>query len=169
MLKENNKPLKPKKIICYTISVSRNFLADHPRKGQPTNFIQSIEDLTKIHTIRRNYALWEKRMAKVQRGEACIKLFYYSGKPYYSERVYFKELFNTDNIGIEKLTFEKALEEEYTALTGQPQFSYQSSIDIQLLAKNDGLSLMDFYSWFAKYDLSKPMAIIHFSNFRYFN
>lgn len=161
--------MKPKKLICYTISVARNFLAKHPRKGQPTNFIESIENYTKIHTIRANFEYWQKAIAEVQKENAYISLRYWSGLPYKSEQVEFKKLFNTDNIGIEKLTFEKELEEEYTALTGQNQFSYQSNIDIKLLAQNDGLSLMDFYSWFAKYDLSEPMAIIHFTNFRYEN
>ena len=35
------------------------------------------------------------------------------------------------------------------------------------LAKNDGLSLPDFEEWFEPYDLSKPLAIIHFTNYRY--
>ena len=35
------------------------------------------------------------------------------------------------------------------------------------LAKNDGLSLTYFTDWFKGYDLSKPMAIIHFTKFRY--
>jgi hypothetical protein len=41
------------------------------------------------------------------------------------------------------------------------------SMEISELAKNDGLSENDFCEWFRKYDLSKPMAIIHFTNFRY--
>ena len=35
------------------------------------------------------------------------------------------------------------------------------------LAKNDGLSLEEFKEWFKGYDLSQPMAIIHFTRFRY--
>ncbi len=35
------------------------------------------------------------------------------------------------------------------------------------LARNDGLSLEDWEAWFKDYDLSKPMAIIHFTPFRY--
>jgi hypothetical protein len=35
------------------------------------------------------------------------------------------------------------------------------------LAKNDGLSLKNFKEWFKKYDISEPMAIIHFTKFRY--
>ena len=151
----------------YTLIVSRNFPVTHPRKGQHTLFVESIENCTKIHTIRANFEYWNKAITEVQKGYAYISLRYWEGLPYKSKQVEFMKLCYTDNIGIEKLTFEKQLEEEYTALTGQPQFSYQSNIEIELLAKNDGLSLMDFYSWFAKYDLSKDMAIIHFTDFRY--
>jgi len=35
------------------------------------------------------------------------------------------------------------------------------------IARNDGLSFDDFEEWFKDYDLSKPMAIIHYSDFRY--
>lgn len=34
-------------------------------------------------------------------------------------------------------------------------------------AANDGLSLSDWREWFKGYDLTKPMAIIHFTPFRY--
>lgn len=35
------------------------------------------------------------------------------------------------------------------------------------VAKNDGLHPADWIEWFSAYDLSKPMAIIHFAKFRY--
>jgi hypothetical protein len=38
---------------------------------------------------------------------------------------------------------------------------------LDYLAKNDGLSLDDFKEWFKGYDLSKPLALIHFTKFRY--
>lgn len=40
-------------------------------------------------------------------------------------------------------------------------------IDREILANNDGLSKEDWQEWFRGYDLSKPMAIIHFTKFRY--
>jgi len=40
-------------------------------------------------------------------------------------------------------------------------------IDFDKLAANDGLLTEDWYRWFKKYDLSKPMAVIHFTSFRY--
>ena len=35
------------------------------------------------------------------------------------------------------------------------------------LAENDGLSFENWADWFKDYDLKQPMAIIHFTNFRY--
>jgi hypothetical protein len=35
------------------------------------------------------------------------------------------------------------------------------------IATNDGLSEDDFKAWFEGYDLSKPKAVIQFTNFRY--
>jgi hypothetical protein len=35
------------------------------------------------------------------------------------------------------------------------------------IPQNDGLSPEDFKEWFKKYDLLEPMAIIHFTKFRY--
>ena len=41
--------------------------------------------------------------------------------------------------------------------------------NIFMLAENDGLTFADWKAWFSnpKYDLSEPMAIIHFTKFRY--
>lgn len=35
------------------------------------------------------------------------------------------------------------------------------------IAEHDGLSLNDWVDWFGGYDLPEPMAIIHFTKFRY--
>ena len=77
----------PKKIKRYRLGVSRNFPTTHPKKGEPTNFDEKIScgchcpgdcnvcDFTqgkKLHTIRANYPLWEKRMKEVQAGRARL-------------------------------------------------------------------------------------------------
>lgn len=38
---------------------------------------------------------------------------------------------------------------------------------LRVLANNDGLSLFDWTCWFSDIDITKPLAIIHFTNFRY--
>ena len=185
--------MKTPKIKRYRLGVSRNLPTTHARKGEPTYFVEKItgtlrdaksdcqmcseckdckiepnpcdwkkrgvEHNFKIHTIRGNYELWAKRMAEVQAGNAVIELFYWSGKPYNSPQVVFATLDKDSGCGVQELRW-------LTSCTAQIRDNGRLVTDIQL-AKNDGLSLDDFKEWFRKYDLSQPMAIIHFTSFRY--
>jgi len=165
----------------YVVSISRTFPATHPRKGEPTGFREKILnelipcgliefntvykhgldiEITgeKIHTIRANYDFWRKRIEQVWLGEAELSLRYWSGKPRHSKQVEFLRLGKDDGVGIQKVEFKA---DEFGPLVdGKNQF-------VSDLAKNDGLSLTDFTDWFKGYDLSKPLAIIHFTKFRY--
>lgn len=183
--------MKAKKIVRYRLPVSVKFPATHKRAGEPTYFIEKIELALghvntycsecffgggnckqcfvtngevwpKLHTIRGNYDLWAKRFEKIQRGEAVLELYYWSGKPYNSKCVTICQLGKEDGVGVEKLTF----------IANDINFphvaeSLNSWLSIGIVAKNDGLSLEDFKEWFRGYDLSKTMAIIHFTSFRY--
>ena len=40
-------------------------------------------------------------------------------------------------------------------------------VNPQQLSCNDGLSYYEWLNWFRGYDLSQPLAIIHFTFFRY--
>lgn len=142
----------------YVLTVSENFPKTHPKSGEPTNFPLSIKHYDKIHTIRGNYDLWAKRFEKINAGEAVLSIRVWEGKPYNSKQ---REIFRYDyrrNIGIEKVTFRDYLYD--ININGK-------SVDVDELAKNDGLSYSDFEHWFKGYDLSKPMAVIHFTDFRY--
>jgi hypothetical protein len=154
----------------------------HERVGEPTFFVEKLErtlelkysklhlelELTKIHTIRSNYPLWKKRFEKINRGEAVLELYYWEkpGGCYVegNKQIVFCQLSKDDGIGLQKLAFlsyywiNPVLVDENDMCTG---------LMVNELAKNDGLLLNDFKEWFKKYDLSKPMAIIHFTNFRY--
>ncbi|WP_311354003.1 hypothetical protein [Alloprevotella tannerae] len=117
--------------------------------------------LVKLHTIRANYPLWEKRVKEIQAGNAVLSIRQWSGKQYRSKQVEIARLTAEDGVGIQKLCFPN----RSTALVDYPE--RKLSVDFKLLAKNDGLSLADWCDWFRYYDLSKPLAIIHFTNFRY--
>lgn len=127
----------------------------------------------KIHTIRSNYELWSKRMAEVHAGRAVIELFYWSGKPYHKDdngigQVVFATLDKDSGCGVQALIFpERHI--AYATVCGQeyPNPTWYKGVLSSELAKNDGLSFEDFKAWFKGYDLSKPMAIIHFTKFRY--
>lgn len=113
----------------------------------------------KVHTIRANYPLWAKRIAEVERGVACLSIRQWTDKPYRSKQVEIARLTKDDGVGIQKLEF-------VDGKLGLPRIGivYQRKHE---LAHNDGLSFEDWESWFKGYDLTQPMAVIHFTDFRY--
>lgn len=173
----------------YVIIVSPTFPSSHPRRGQSTYFKEKIDiglgryeatgffdglsrnwanvDTPKIHTIRKNFPLWEKRMAKVLKYEAVISLRFWElpGGCYTkgNKQIEIARLSADDNIGIQELEFTSLDFRSKPIINGYMDESYY----FDALAKNDGLSLQDFKDWFKGYDLTKPMAIIHFTNFKY--
>jgi len=174
--------MKAKKLIRYRLGVSRQFPATHPRKGDPTFFPEMIlsalgkhELLTatcfqkppcKLHTCRSNYPLWQKRFEKIEKGEAVLEPFYWSGKPYRSKQIVFATLSKDDGIGIQQLEFLNGNISD-PVVWDYINFSDAPYVGLESLSKNDGLSLEDFKAWFKNNDLSRPMAIIHFTSFRY--
>lgn len=151
----------------YVLTVSQKFPNYHQCAGDPTNFENLIfnglyDDGVdkKIHTMRQNYGLWAKRFDKINKGEAQLSLRKWSGKPYSSKQEVIINLTKHDGIGLEKLDF---------TLLGWFVNDIDSDCDIKDFARNDGLSQGDWYNWFK--DTIKigmePLAIIHFTNFRY--
>lgn len=180
--------MNTKKIIHYRLSISRTFPAKHPKSGQETNFEPKILLAKmrqnnrgtvinaekngvllepKIHTIRGNYKLWQKRFEKIEKGEAVLELYYWTGKPYNSKCVTFATLKKKDGIGMQKLYFEFGrLLEPFISLEDSKNGT-QTYLSIHEVAKNDGLIYPDFKEWFKGYDLSEPLALIYFTEFRY--
>ena len=175
--------MKTQKIKRYRLGVSRTFPKGHQRAGEPTYFVEQIKNSLiefsneascndngdvivnkKLHTIRSNYPLGDKRMKEVQAGRAVIELFYWSGKPYNSPQIVFATLDKDSGCGLQKLNFVsssiKGIDIPIIDLV-------KGTVNPTALSKNDGLSLEDFKAWFKGYDLSKQMAIIHFTKFRY--
>ena len=185
-----------KKIKTYRAPLSREFPATHPRAGQPTGFAEKINNrltfllhgyileetkdriLEKRHTCRSNYENWKKKIDEVIAGEAILVLYEWTGRPYrdkphnifvfYSSKSkwlvdelrkderYKDVSFVCDSgLGVQKLTVTDCL-----YVGGNP-------IPESLIAQNDGLAHVDFRYWLKGYDLSEPLAIIHFTKFRY--
>lgn len=137
----------------YVLIVSEKFPQTHQRAGEDTNFIQQIKDGVKKHTIRGNYDLWKKRINEIQAGKAYLSIRIWIGKPYRSKQ---KEILQLTEVGIQKLEswyFFYAINDLESEITNED------------LSANDGLSLDDFKDWFKK--AKYPMAIIHFTDFRY--
>lgn len=155
----------------YVITLSRYFLAAHSKAGEPTNFRDAFNagqvfnrgsECTylrpKLHTIRANYPLWENRIKEVQDGKAMLSIRQWTGKPYRSKQIEIARLTAKDGVGIQKLEIFDLM---------RPAKVDGRLVDLMDLAHNDGLSFSDWYHWFRGYGLSKPMAIIHFTKFRY--
>jgi hypothetical protein len=145
----------------FVLIVSKQFPKTHKNSGKDTGFIMAIKNLpnlekSKIHTIRGNYNLWSKRAKEINEGKAILSIRYWSGKPYNSKQIEIKQL---QKVGIEKL-------EDPTNFVFAPIEG--ACIPWGDVAKNDGLSFEDFCDWF-KIKSKEPMAIIHFTNFRYHN
>ena len=100
----------------YVITLSRHFLANHKQAGEETHFKekfllgQGLTDydtpsMAKIHTIRANYPLWEKRIKEVQEGRAALSIRQWTGKPYRSKQVEIAMLTAENGVGVQKLEF----------------------------------------------------------------
>ena len=159
----------------YVLILSQTFPAKHQRKGEATNFDAQILNAVwrarnmncvlpkygmKLHTIRSNYDLWRKRFEQIDAGKAVLSIRYWIGKPYHSKQMEVYKLTNKDGIGLQRLEF-------YNGCLQQPIISGDMTIRAEYLAKNDGLSFESWKDWFMSYDTSKPLAIIHFTKFRY--
>ncbi|WP_315170199.1 hypothetical protein [Alloprevotella tannerae] len=171
----------------YVLTLSKIFPRTHARAGKPTNFkvkfylgqgcpdCDEPQDLSgvnisdcnscvnachypKIHTIRANYELWRKRIKEVQEGQAVLSIRQWTGKSYRSKQVEIARLTANDGVGIQKLELTNDLAE--CIIEGR-HYNYVS------IAKNDGLHPDDWLNWFSCHNLFKPMAIIHFTKFRY--
>lgn len=151
----------------YVLTVSEFFPKTHLKGGLPTEFIDSIANKTKLHTIRGNYQLWRKRFIEIENGNACLSIRYWTGKPYNSKQ---KEVFNLtkeDGIGIQALYFESERLLEPFISHEDSKDNVQTYLSTHEIAINDGLIYPDFKEWFKYQSLSEPLALIHFTSFRY--
>lgn len=146
------------------VLLSKVFFEGHPKAGQPTNFAKSVKDGCKRHTVRSNYAYWEKKIAalKKQGGTLCIRQW--SGKPYRSQQETVLEV-PASVVGIQKVAI---------AQTGVSQLSIKvegCEVPISEIARNDGLNSVEFSEFLRPILTSEgnetTFAVIHFTNFRY--
>lgn len=154
---------KEVKLKCYVLTISRNFPQKTKRAGEPTLFFDKIESGEKLHTIRMNWKLWKKRFKAISEGKAYLSVRYWTGKPYNSPQEIYKDFYNTDGIGLQKLSFP----------LGTFIDDVDSDVRLVELAKNDGLDFEDFKAWFGdkltENNGNNDLAIIHFTPFRYSN
>ncbi len=165
----------------YIITLSKQFMKGHPREGEKTGFrdklLLALDDknvnsnvIKKVHTIRENFPLWEKRIKEVQDGRAILSIRQWSGKPYRSKQEVVCNLTKDSGIGIQKLSVMEYIDNDDDSeramycIDNNPRPHLTSS----QIALNDGLEVNDWRAWFSKVDLtSNPCVIIHFTSFRY--
>lgn len=156
----------------YILMLSKRFPVNHPKAGQHTFFRDKIlaslfhnhEYWKKLHTIRANYLLWEKRIKEVRDGNAMLSLRQWADKPYRSKTQEIVRLSASDGVGIQILEFEKDCDGMASWYFFNIDGKCPSLVDVAL---NDGLTLEDWKALFKDYDLSRPFAVIHFTPFRY--
>lgn len=163
----------------HVLMVSRTFPSWHPKKGQPTYFLEkilrarnkrpkkqlfiqhgldySIKE-TKIHTIRSNFDFWHKRISDIHYGGFELSLRYWEGMPYKSRQIELLKIPGKD-LSLQKLIF---IDGDINRPTIAGNGSAVFGISPDMLSENDGLTLEDWKQWFINYDLTVPFAIIKF-------
>ena len=172
--------MKTKKLKTYVIFVSRTYPAYHSQKGHSTYFIEKIKGLfpfelsnsiRKIHTFRANYPLWKKRIDEVLAGNAVLVLKYHSIGRYVkvNQQIEFARFDKDSGIGIQEAIYKTDFDEPFSGMAIRCEDGVFRDFPFYRVAENDGLTEADFACWFekGKYELSEPMACIHFTKFRY--
>jgi len=166
---------KQDKLRVYPLIISEKFPPHCLNSGNDTFFVDKImnayldskklvvdKNNIKLHTIRQNYDYWKPRIDNISNGTGYLSIRVWFGKPYASKSEQ-KEVFRLDSsngVGIERLDMTKCC----YLING-----IDTGIDTDTLANNDGLSTSELLDWFLgeiKPNMP-PMAIIHFTNFRY--
>ena len=138
----------------------------HPKAGEPTDFKDKLLSGEKIHTIRGNYLLWQKRIREVQSGNAVVSIRQWEGKPYRSNQVEIARIDHSSGCGVQLISMGKPNKDEIYWNVD----SMRTKERLDEVAKNDGLSCEDFCRWFFPDRIKKSHfigAIIHFTPFRY--
>lgn len=135
--------------------LSKVFPKGHRREGEPTGFKEKLISGEKIHTIRTNFPLWEKRIKEVKEGNACISVRQWEGKPYRSKQIEIARLTKENGVGIEMLWLDPIVRLK-------PQLKAIPGLDT-----HDGLCREDWLNWFKSAPRGKALPIIHFTPFRY--
>lgn len=151
----------------YVITLSKTFPKWHKRSGEVTGFESALlnalsdgnsEGKRKLHTIRANFGLWGQRFVEINSGKAVLSVREWTGLPYRSQQREIVTLSKEDGIGLQALFITGLL---------RPGRIAGNTIELPVIAENDGLCYNDWFWWFSGYDISKPLAVILFTKFRY--
>lgn len=132
----------------FVITLSKTFPRTHIHSGRETNFAHLLGNglnLTedglkicrhKIHTVRTNLPLWEKRISEIQSGQAVLSIREWTGRPYGSPQKELARLTGSDGVGVQALKLKDLFSS--TVIDGE-------KVELPDLAAHDGLSFSDWY------------------------
>ena len=151
---------KKKQILLF----SRVFPPSHSKAGKPTGFAEKLAAGTKIHTIRADKKGWWKDGEKaINSGKKYLSMKQWIGRPYNSGQITLGE---RERIGLQSITMTYSLDDPLPKAWVDGK-----QVPVELLAKNDGLSVEDFVEWFFGTKLYSGNVfegvIIHLTDFRY--
>lgn len=130
----------------FVITLSKTFPRTHIHSGRETNFAHLLGNglnLTedglkicrhKIHTVRTNLPLWEKRISEIQSGQAVLSIREWTGRPYGSPQKELARLTGSDGVGVQALKLKDLFSS--TVIDGE-------KVELPDLAAHDGLSFSD--------------------------
>lgn len=174
------------------ITISDKFFAGHPDEFQPTGFEDKVKELSKIHTCRLNLNFWEKVIARLKEQEKPLNIRQWVGKPYAlgSTMRQIKKIC-PDALGVQDLWLilrpTSSKSDKHPANIYDDKWTLEGwivngkninegiavhRVDLNRVAKNDGLTSLQYLYWFLP-ALTKAKeqqihcGIIHFTNFRY--
>ncbi|MEI7676550.1 MAG: hypothetical protein WCJ03_07205 [Bacteroidales bacterium] len=174
--------MKTNAVKTYVVYVSEKFPAYHPKAGELTLFATAIGnalenrayvnihhngeslvcDKKKIHTIRKNYEEWKRKETEINEGRAVLSIRQWNGTRYQKGATW-TEIARLEKIGVQKAEFKDDMLSDWEI--------DEEIIDSLLsnISKNDGLSNSDMIAWFVDgdYKPNEPLAIIHFTDFKY--
>lgn len=174
-------------MITYQLMIAESFPKWHSRAGEPTYFVDKIQNAEvqitnpfwgahllpesevkkKLHTFREDYAKWRKRFDKIERGEACLSVRVWAGVPYRSDQRVICNLGKNDGIGLQLLQFHEP--GKTFTWVGEPHVDGKR-VGVAQFANNDGLTVEDWIRWLLeapKSDLTQDFALIQLTDFRY--
>ena len=116
----------------------------------------------KLHTLRGDLQKWTKYFELIKAGTHYLSVREWAGRPRQSAQVEVLRLTKDNLIGLQRLdfVFDKT-GKSFTVMVDR------KVIPVDKLANNDGLSLNDWLAWMKDEDLTQPMAVVQFTQFRY--
>lgn len=150
------------------VILSKDIFAAGKKTATPSGFAEKVRSGSKKHTVRSNYPYWQKKIAalKEQGGFLCLRQW--SDKPYRSSQETIIEV-PAEMVEVQPLVMKRTI----NGIKAYYEAEIDGiNVDIEEVAKNDGLDWETFMDWFipifdreGKDEIT--FAIIHFTASRY--